>query len=166
MLDTAIGTILSLSTLSYVSIFGYVLVLSTNTSSLLLDTYVDPHAFSRKEEPKTVYATDKIEQFGVIWKGKFGMWVDPQRKEELDPERQEDLEPYTYVYGPYCPHDDTELGVGIVRTQRLRTEPVWKCDTCDRTYSYPINKMGDGSMIEREMRGRFEEQRRHAQQAA
>lgn len=149
MLTAMIGTILSLSTLSYVSIFGYVLVLYMNTNTLPFSSYVDPHMFSRKEEPETVYATAEIKQFGVIWKGKYGMWVDPDLNEEL--------EPYTYVYGPFCPHDNNPLGVGIVREQSLRAQAVWMCDSCDRTYTYPRNKVSDGSVIEREMRRRFEE---------
>ena len=155
MLSAIIGTILSLSVVSCLTLVGYVLVQSSGARNTVSTESAEPHSFSSKEQPKKVLTTVKIEQFGVTWKGKYGTWIEPEIVDAIDP--------YVYAHGPYCPHDGHGLRVGTVTKQVVRTELAWICDACDRTYTYPEDGLSDESEIEYEMKQQIKQQQQQAQ---
>ena len=98
-----------------------------------------------------MYTSAELEHFDVLWKGEYGKW----RTSEYSANDTA----YTYVHGPYCPHDEHALGIQAVSKWVIATEHVWACDACDRTYPYPDEEIGDGTVVERALKRRIKRKR-------
>ncbi len=151
MLPIVITISLAVSALVYLGVFGFAVSQYRSSRQRPQSDTVDPHSFSAKDKPETVYTTAELEQFDVLWKGAYGKW------RSADYSANDTA--YTYVHGPYCPHDEHALAIQTVTKWVVLTEHVWVCDACDRTYPYPDDELGDGTIIERAMRRRIKRKR-------
>ena len=107
-----------------------------------------PSVQTVKREPRYVEAEGEIEKWGVIWKAKYGTM-----------RRTGSGSPYSYVTGPYCPHDGTELERRKVRRLLVKTQRVWTCPECDRDYTRPRKHLhNEQSAVEKIFDRMFEEE--------
>ncbi|RJX51582.1 hypothetical protein [Halonotius pteroides] len=157
MLLTVITISLVVSVLVYLGLFGFAVSQYQSSRQQQQSETIDPHSFSAKDQPETVYTTAELEQFEVLWQGEYGKW----RSSDYSANDTA----YTYVHGPYCPHDKHALGIQTVSKWVILTEHVWACDACDRTYPYPDEELGDGTIIERAMHRRIKRKRQANQSA-
>lgn len=155
MLPTVIAISLAVSVLVYLGLFGFAVSQYRSSRQQQQTETVDPHSFSAKDQPETVYTTAELEYFDVLWQGEYGKW----RSSDYSANDTA----YTYVHGPYCPHDKHALGIQTVSKWVILTEHVWFCDACDRTYPYPDEELGDGTIIERAMHRRIKRKRQATQ---
>lgn len=151
MLPTVIAISLVVSVLVYLGLFGFAVSQYRSSRHQQQSETVDPHSFSGKDQPETVYTTAELEHFDVLWQGEYGKW----RSSDYSANDTA----YTYVHGPYCPHDKHALGIQTEPKWVILTEHVWVCDACDRTYPYPDEELGDGTIIERAMHRRIKRKR-------
>jgi ribosomal protein L37AE/L43A len=84
-------------------------------------------AFLIKGEPEYPEQEGEIEKFGVVWKAVYGS----------NRMRRGRGNYYTYIKGCYCPHCDTQLNRKTVPRLIYLQKKVWKCPTCEKTYSRP-----------------------------
>jgi len=151
MLLAVIAVSLTVSVLVYLGLFGFAVSQYRSAREHAESETVDPHEFSGKNRPETVYTSAELEYFDVLWKGEYGKW----RASEYSANDTA----YTYVHGPYCPHDEHALRIQTVAKWIVLSKHVWVCDACDRTYPYPDDEIGDGTIIERAMRRRIKRKR-------
>jgi hypothetical protein len=108
-----------------------------------------PRRFVAKSEPRTVYAEDNIEKFGVKWKGKYGVFRDRSYTND---------DPYVYVEGPFCPDDGRKLKSRVVPKWFVFKQRVWVCPHCDRTYSRSTTHyLDERGVVEDELKQKFEQ---------
>ncbi|MFQ3475643.1 hypothetical protein HKK80_05190 [Halonotius sp. F2-221B] len=151
MLLAVIAVSLTVSVLVYLGLFGFAVSQYRSAREHAESETVDPHEFSGKNRPETVYTSAELEYFDVLWKGEYGKW----RASEYSANDTA----YTYVHGPYCPHDEHALRIQTVAKWIVLSKHVWVCDACDRTYPYPDDEIGDGTIVERAMHRRIKRKR-------
>jgi hypothetical protein len=103
-----------------------------------------PRVFSTDSEPDNVLDEMVLEDFDVLWHGKYGTSRGRSRRT-------------VYVEGPFCPEEGRKLKSRTVPKWLLFDEEAWVCPDCGNTYSRSTTHyLDEDNVVKDEMEQQFE----------